>query len=377
MASGNQDLSQSGGTFTPRTWISSSEVRRLFSSGLSPASPEAVLGNYSLAPPSPLTEDANWFKKVPCCHLKSIDGAGNGQGIIVCFGLDSNRQRLSEILGVSTYPSLALLTNHHIIPCKANAKKWKMSISGMEMKKLTVPLDEKRIDVCRSCCGRDGVIGQSEHPQAPCPVRADFTILVLSREFASKILENRDLKFPILMPLDVESLKGALQSERFYIFKRDEESGIVRDVELTLHKVQAPTSDDQLSLEGQITAYKQMCLLRYDTNCGVAPGDSGAGIFFKRGTERLLLGLHKSTEQDAACHSGIAVHAIFHPITGETIYRYITNVLCIFTKIHVYRSCRMHDYIWVCHTSTHPHRKWSPWTVHSAIFSPPRPSVAP
>lgn len=106
---------------------------------------------------------------------------------------------------------------------------------------------------------------------------------------------------------------------RFYIFKRDEETGVVRDVELTLHKVQAPTSDDELSLDGQITAYKQMCLLRYDINVGVSRGDSGAGIFFKRGSERLLLGLHKSTEEDEGYHSGIAIHAIFHAITGEAI----------------------------------------------------------
>ena len=106
---------------------------------------------------------------------------------------------------------------------------------------------------------------------------------------------------------------------RFYIFKRDEETGVVRDVELTLYKVQAPTSDDELSLDGQITAYKQMCLLRYDINVGVSPGDSGAGIFFKRGSERLLLGLHKSTEEDEGYHSGIAIHAIFHAITGEAI----------------------------------------------------------
>ena len=183
------------------------------SSSYSPVSPEAAA--VSLAPVSPLTEDANWFKKVPCCHLKSTEDGGKGQGIIVCLGIDSNQQRpMSEILGVSTYPALALLTNHHIITCKSNAKKWKLSIHGMEMKKLNVALDEKRIDVCKSCCGRDGVLGHSEHPRAPCPFRADFTILVLSKEFSSELLKNRELKFPILSPLDVDSLKNALQSER-------------------------------------------------------------------------------------------------------------------------------------------------------------------
>lgn len=196
-----------------RTWISSLELYRLSSSGQSPSSPEsaAVL---SLAPNSPLTEDANWFKKVPCCHLKSLEDGGKGQGIIVCLGVDSNQQRLCEIFRVSTYPALALLTNHHVIPSKFHAKKWKLSIHGMEMRKLNVILDERRIDVCKSCCGRDGVLGHSEHPRAPCPFRADFSILVLSKEFSSELLKNREFKFPILAPLDVESLKNALQSER-------------------------------------------------------------------------------------------------------------------------------------------------------------------
>jgi hypothetical protein len=170
----------------------------------------------SLAPNSPLTEDANWFKKVPCCHLKSLEDGGKGQGIIVCLGVEGNQQRLCDILGGtgSTYPVLALLTNHHVIPSKYHAKKWKISVHGMEMRKLNVTLDEKRIDVCKSCCGRDGVLGRSEHPRAPCPFRADFTILVLSKDFSNELLKNRELKFPILAPLDVESLKNALQSER-------------------------------------------------------------------------------------------------------------------------------------------------------------------
>ena len=208
MASGSSpDISR-------RTWISSVELhRRLTSSGQSPTFPEsaAVL---SLAPNSPLTEDANWFKKVPCCHLKSLEDGGKGQGIIICLGVDGNQQRLCDILGTSTYPALALLTNHHIIPSKYHAKKWKISVHGMEMRKLNVALDEKKIDVCKSCCGRDGVLGRSEHPRASCPFRADFTILVLSKEFSSELLKNRELKFPVLAPLDMESLKNALQSER-------------------------------------------------------------------------------------------------------------------------------------------------------------------
>ena len=307
-----------------KTWLSSQEVHRLSSSGQSPTSPDALA--ISLAQDPPLTEDANWYKKVPCCHLKSTDDGGKGQGIIVCLGMDSNCQRLSEILGVSTYPALALLTNHHVITSKSSAKKWKLSINGMEMRKLTVTLDERKIDVCRSCCGRDGVLGHSEHPRASCPFRADFTILVLSKEFTSKLIENRDLKFPILMSLDMESLKDALRSERFYIFKRDEDSGTIRDIELNIRKVQAPTSDDQQSLVGQITAYKQMCLLRYESNSGVSPGDSGAGIFFKKGSERLLLGIHKSTEEDEGFHSGIAIHAIFHAIAGKISVHYIVVV---------------------------------------------------
>ena len=123
-----------------RTWLSSQEVHRLSSSGQSPTSPDALA--ISLAQDPPLTEDANWYKKVPCCHLKSIDDGSKGQGIIVCLGMDSSRQRLSEILGISTYPALALITNHHVITSKSNAKRWRLSINGMEIRKLTVTLDE-------------------------------------------------------------------------------------------------------------------------------------------------------------------------------------------------------------------------------------------
>lgn len=208
------EASGSSGDGSRRTWISSQELYRLRSNCYSPTSPDA--SSVSLAPCSPLTEDVNWFKKVPCCHLKSLEDGGKGQGIIICLGVNGSHQHLSELLGVSSsYPALALLTNHHIIPSKSNAKKWKLSVHGMEMKKLNVTLDEKRIDSCKSCCGRDGVLSSKEHPRAVCPFRADFTILVLSREFSSELLKNRELKFPILAPLGLESLKSALQSERY------------------------------------------------------------------------------------------------------------------------------------------------------------------
>ena len=109
---------------------------------------------------------------------------------------------------------------------------------------------------------------------------------------------------------------------------------MIRDVEVTLRKVQAPTSDDEQCLDGQITAYKQMCLLTYDINTGVSPGDSGAGIFYKRGSERLLLGLHKSTEESEGCHSGIAIHAIFHAITGEAITSLVPIPIPTFSMLH-------------------------------------------
>ena len=131
------------------------------------------------------------------------------------------------------------------------------------------------------------------------------------------------ISYSVCLSLSLLSLSPSLSLpiyfylSRFYIFKRDEETGVVRDVEVTLCKVQPPTSDDLHSLDAQIMAYKQMCLLRYDINTSVYRGDSGAGIFYKRGNERLLLGLHKSTEEDEGYHSGIAVHAIFHAITGK------------------------------------------------------------
>jgi hypothetical protein len=192
-----------------RSWISSLELHRLLSSGQYASFPEAAAALKGLAQSSPLTESgANWYEKVSCCHLTSLEHGGKGQGIIVCLGTDTNQQRLCEILKVTTYPALALLTNHHIIPSKSDIRKWKLSLHGVEKK------FDKKIDGCKSCCGQDGVLGRSKHPNANCPFRADFSIFVLSKEFSKELLKNREVKFPILAPLDMESLKNTLQNER-------------------------------------------------------------------------------------------------------------------------------------------------------------------
>ena len=299
-------------------WISSRELHRLTASGSaqSPASPDALTLSLSLDPVPPLTEDKDWYKKVSCCHLES--NPGDGQGVIVCLGTNAYHQQFTEILGISTYPAFALITCHHIITSRSNLKNWKLVISGMEMKKFSVKLDERKFEVCRSCCGPNGVLGREEHPNRVCPFGADFTVLVLTKEFANEMLKNRDLLIPLIMPLDMRSLREALQSHRFYLFKRDKSTGIIRSIVLSVHK-QAPPSEDEQLIDGQVTAYKDMCLLRYDKNPEVLRGDSGAGIFLtsEQSAERLLLGVHKSTESDDELHTGIAIHGIFHAIASE------------------------------------------------------------
>lgn len=299
--------------FRRANWVSSREVHRLTSSGSvhSPASPEALALSLEQVPP--LTEDEHWYKKVSCCHLES--SAGDGQGVIVCLGMDASSQQFSEILGISTYPTFALITCHHVITGRQNLKNWRLVISGLEMKKFSIKLDERKFESCSSCCGPDGVLGREEHPNQVCPFGADFTVLILTKEFASEMLKHRDLLIPLTMPLDMKSLRAALQSNRFYLFKRDKSSGVIRSIELGVHK-RAPPSEDEQSIDGQVTAYKEMCLLRYDKNAEVLRGDSGAGIFLTEGAERLLLGVHKSTEADDDMHTGIAIHAIFHAIAS-------------------------------------------------------------
>ena len=309
-------------------WVSSKEIHRLTSSGSaqSPNSPEELGLSLELVPP--LTKDKNWYKKVSCCHLESA--MGDGQGVIVCLGTDNYHQQFAEMFEVSTYPAFALITCHHVISGRSNLKNWKLVISGMEMKKFAVKLDDRKFDACRSCCGENGVLGKEEHPNKVCPFGADFTVLILTKEFANEMLKNRDLLFPVIMPLDMQSLKAALQSKRFYLFKRDKASGIIRTIEVNIHK-RAPPSDDEESIEGQIEAYEKMCKLTYDKNPEVIGGDSGAGIFLTEGSERLLLGLHKSTEADEDTHTGIAIHAIFHAIASETSEMYLE---CIRKNTH-------------------------------------------
>ena len=308
-----------------RNWISSKEVHRLCSSGSSAQSPtspsdaaRAAALQLSFEQIPPLVEVEHWYKKVACCHLESLNsGGGNGQGVIVCLDTDVHNQQLADILGISTYPAFALITCHHIITRRSSLKNWRLVVSGLEMKKFSDKLDSKKFEACKSCCGPDGVLGQEEHFNDVCPFGADFTVLVLTKEFANDLLKSRDLLIPTLMPLDMRSLKSALQSERFYIFKRDQSSGVVRAVELNVHKRAPPTEDEQ-SVEGEVNAYKEMCILRYDKNPEVLRGDSGAGIFLTKGSERLLLGIHKSTEAEDEVHTGIAIHAIFHAIASET-----------------------------------------------------------
>ena len=308
--------------FSPRArryrrtnWVSSKEICRLTSSGNyahSPSSPKELALSLEQVPP--LLEDEHWYKKVSCCHLESA--GGDGQGVIVCLGTDAYDQQFAEIFDISTYPAFALITCHHVIAGRGYLKNWKLVISGMEMKKFSIKLDDRKFDACKSCCGVDGVLGQMEHPKKVCPFGADFTVLILTKEFANEILKNRDLLIPLIMPLNMQSLKAALQSKEFYLFKRDKGSGITRSIMLNIHK-QAPPTDDEESVEGQVMAYQYMCMLRYNKNPEVLRGDSGAGIFLTEGSERKLLGLHLSTEDDEDAHTGIAIHAIFHAIASE------------------------------------------------------------
>ena len=317
-------------------WIPSKELRRLSSSGslnqsLSPSTPaEAAFrlpGLEQSVPP--LIEDEHWYMKVSCCQLESPTG-GEGQGVIVCLGTDAHGQQYADILGTSTYPAFALITCHHVIPGKHFLRNWKLIITGMEKNVFSdrsFKLDDRKFDVCKSCCGVDGVLGRKEHPNGTCPFGGDFTVLVLTKDFSNEVLKCQNLLFPTLMPLDLKHLKDALTSKRFYLFKRDKRTGFTREVELIVHK-RAPPSEDQQTIDGQVTAYKEMCMLRYDKNPQVLRGDSGAGIFLMDGSERLLLGLHKSTELDEEAHSGIAIHAIFHAIASES------KIHCVCMCVH-------------------------------------------
>ena len=296
MAEGGQ---RSADDLTLSGWVSSREVRK-FSQSSSPLSPGDTVSF-----PSPLTENKRWRSRVASCDIQVQQGSG--QGVLICLGL-SRDNPLSNVLGVSSYPALALLTNHHVIPCSDDIFTRKIKINICNQKYSL----ENKIDRFISCCGPNGIWGgkKHDHPES-CPFRADFSLLVLSKVFSEKI-KTPDLLFPVVMPLDMTSLKKALNSERFYMFCLENDH--VVEEEITMQPLASP-SDDQL-IESQIQAYQGMCNLKYNSNHTIVPGTSGAGIFFKRDTERILLGIHTSTEEDRSAHYGITMHRIFHAIAG-------------------------------------------------------------
>lgn len=298
------------------TWLSSGDFNRFSKSnggqGMSPANtPNSNLG-------SPLHSDHSWYKKVACCHLKSTSrGGGTGQGIIVCLGLDAH-QKFAEVLGISTYPPLALLTNHHIIPSINRVQNWKMLISCSEQSILKIKLDRNRFITCVSCCGPDGVWKKEEHPKKSCPLEADFTILPLSKEFAEEIMSKKELLIPVVMPVDMKSLETALQSQRFYIYQRDEDTGHIIPSDIEIQKRGTPTAS---TIKSKIENYRLKCTLEYAPCLEIRRGSSGAGIFFKQGAELFLLGLHVSTEEGGEnCRFGTSIHRIFHAIAGKLLY---------------------------------------------------------
>ena len=298
-----------------RTWLYSQELRG-FSRSNSQSSASSPLGANGF--PFRLTDVHDWYKKIACCHLESLRGEGMGQAIIVCLGLDGERSPLADALGISIHPALVLITNHHIIPSRKHVQKWKLHISG------SITLDENKFITCKSCCGRNGVWGREEHASKQCPFQADFTLLPLSEKFSKEILNKRDLLIPVVMPLNMESLKTALKSQRFYIFQRDEKTGDVREVEVDIRKITPPT-DDTASIRGLIEDYKKMCTLSYNKCSEVRRGSSGAGLFFKNGDERVLLGLHVSTSEDGSVHYGTSIHKIFHAIASEYIPSFVSR----------------------------------------------------
>lgn len=294
-----------------RNWLTSMEYQSLYN-GQSPTSPQTPSTPGSQTLGFPVHDREDWYEMISCVHLES-KGGGVGQGIILCLSMNQDENRFANALEISTYPALVLLTNHHIIPTLEQVPNWKLLISGS-----TFNLKETNFQSCKSCCGPYGVWKSPEHSgkAKSCPFQMDFTLLPLSNAFANEIMKKKELFFPVVMPLNVESLERALQSQRFYTYQRNKKTGHMIPSDFKIQTpTKVPTTEDAKHLNGRVVAYREMCVLKY--RCPhIKDGSSGAGIFFEQGDERVLLGLHVSTEKDGNDRFGTSIHAIFHAIAG-------------------------------------------------------------
>ena len=295
-----------------QTWLSSLDLYDKLKRRASTSSQGTVV---LLSPTSLVSSaDPNWYKKVACCQLES-NGA-IGQGLLVDIS------QFDETLGLSKSQPLALLTNHHIIPCMSLIQGWKLHV-GSDGNKRGLKLSNSSFTHCFSCCGPNGIWGGAPHFQqsasdspTSCPVGSDFTLLILSPSFATELTSKcTSLLFPPLLIAEEED-----HFRDFCILQRDLESGTISPSHINLQPI-APPSDDP-SLQREVNAYKESCTLRYPHNwiTGIGRGSSGSGIFChdERTGEIKLIGIHVSSgADDTQIHYGLTVQAIVHSIVGK------------------------------------------------------------
>ena len=298
-----------------QNWLSSLDLKEKLQRRTSTSSHGAVILGSLSSPVS--SQDPDWYKRIACCQLTS--GRGIGQGVLV------HLDQFSEAVGLGENLQLGLLTNHHIIPHKCHVVDWKLHI-GPEGKKKMFTLNESNFTHCFSCCGPDGIWGGEPHfqqsasdPPISCPVGRDFSLLVLAQAFASELgskLFHKDNPLLVFPPLRAH---GSCCT-KFCILQR-EESGSIAPDRITLQSIAPPTDDS--SLEREVNAYKESCILRYqhDWPTQIGKGSSGSGIFCydQRSGDITLAGIHVSSEvEDGQMHYGLTVHAIVHSIAGKT-----------------------------------------------------------
>ena len=246
-----------------------------------------------------------------CCHLE-LTGQAIGQGIIA-YCEDINQ--------------LILITNHHLIHSKASVTNWKISVGKLKGR----PLCEEDFTTCVSCCGPDGLLGQDAHPrqESVCQFNADFTVLVISVEFAYELYKH-NLNFPVISS-DTRLLNAVNNQQcTLYLMEKlhDRDSPIVHELANGQENI---VISDSLPLSEQVNLYKQLCQLKYRAE-GVGGGNSGGGIFMKENSELAwLIGLHKSTQTDeyqqcTDTHSGVAVHFVLHALFCKFGKLYISGV---------------------------------------------------
>ena len=241
-----------------------------------------------------------------CSDLSSVACARLERGSDVAQCVIVRLQNMSPALGISPpYDTLhALLTCHHVLPSVSDSS-WRL-VLGMREKHQLGP---GKVIACFSCCGPNGY--WQPHPHTPqqgnqaaglCPLRADWTLVVLQPAFVAEIQRRHAYFFPVLVPFGQEMLQNAFHTKSCRLLERKPD-GTVAQHFVDINPDVSQPKEGRTQLDNEVCSYKEMSILRYPMTylSTIRAGCSGAPIFCLASSTSSsldslhLLGIHTSS----------------------------------------------------------------------------------